>query len=155
MLKILAGDPDVPVRASSPELVRRLWAACGLPDFRKTGAEHHSRLVAQIFGHLSEGDGRIPQGWYADQVARLDNVQGDIDTLADRIAGVRTWAYIAHRADWLADPATMAERTMAVEERLSDALHERLTQRFVDRRTAVADARPRQGRRRIPGPGRR
>src|SRR4051812_14059692 len=137
VLRILAGDPQVPVRASSPDLVRRLWAACGLPDFRKTGPEHHSRLVARIFDHLSEGEGRIPQGWYAEQVARLDNVQGDIDTLADRIAGVRTWAYIAHRADWLADPATMAERTVAVEERLSDALHERLTQRFVDRRTSV------------------
>ena len=120
-----------------PATVRRLWAACGLPDFRKTGPEHHARLVARVFTHLSEGDGRIPQSWYAEQVARLDNVQGDIDTLADRIAGVRTWAYIAHRADWLADPAAMAERTIAVEERLSDALHERLTQRFVDRRTAV------------------
>ena len=71
------------------------------------------------------------------QVARLDNVQGDIDTLADRIAGVRTWAYIAQRADWLPSPDEMAERARAVEERLSDALHERLTQRFVDRRTAV------------------
>ena len=137
VLKLLAGDPDVHDRASSPDRVRRLWAACGLPDFRKTGLEHHARLVARIFTHLSEGDGRIPQGWYAEQVARLDNVQGDIDTLADRIAGVRTWAYIAHRADWLADPVAMAERTMAVEEKLSDALHERLTQRFVDRRTAV------------------
>jgi ATP-dependent RNA helicase SUPV3L1/SUV3 len=137
VLKILAGDPDLPARAASPELVRRLWAACGLPDFRKTGADHHARLVARLFSHLSEGDGRIPQGWYAEQVARLDNVQGDIDTLADRIAGVRTWAYIAHRSDWLSDPAAMAERTMAVEEKLSDALHERLTQRFVDRRTSV------------------
>jgi ATP-dependent RNA helicase SUPV3L1/SUV3 len=137
VLKLLAGDPDMHARASSPELVRRLWATCGLPDFRKTGADHHARLVARLFGHLSEGDGRVPQGWYAEQVARLDNVQGDIDTLADRIAGVRTWAYIAHRADWLADPLAMAERTMAVEEKLSDALHERLTQRFVDRRTAV------------------
>ena len=52
----------------------------------------------------------IPQGWYAGEVARLDNVQGDIETLADRIAGVRTWAYIAHRADWLADPEGMAAR---------------------------------------------
>ncbi len=86
---------------------------------------------------MSDGDGRIPQGWYAGEVARLDNVQGDIETLADRIASVRTWAYIAHRADWLADPAAMAARATAVEERLSDALHERLTQRFVDRRTAV------------------
>ncbi|MEA3030852.1 MAG: ATP-dependent helicase [Sphingomonadales bacterium] len=137
VLRILAGDPDVHARASSPDLVGRLWATCGLPDFRKTGADHHARLVARLFAHLSEGDGRVPQGWYAEQVARLDNVQGDIDTLADRIAGVRTWAYIAHRADWLADPLAMAERTMAVEEKLSDALHERLTQRFVDRRTAV------------------
>ncbi|MEA3014188.1 MAG: ATP-dependent helicase [Sphingomonadales bacterium] len=137
VLKLLAADPEVYVRATSPDLVRRLWAACGLPDFRKTGPEPHSRLVARLFLHLSEGDGRIPQGWYAEQVARLDNVQGDIDTLADRIAGVRTWAYIAHRADWLAAPAEMAARTMAVEEKLSDALHERLTQRFVDRRTAV------------------
>ncbi|HEV7660301.1 MAG TPA: helicase-related protein [Allosphingosinicella sp.] len=137
VLKLLAADPEVYARATSPDLVRRLWAACGLPDFRKTGPDPHSRLVARLFLHLSEAEGHIPQGWYAEQVARLDNVQGDIDTLADRIAGVRTWAYIAHRADWLAAPAEMAARTMAVEEKLSDALHERLTQRFVDRRTAV------------------
>jgi ATP-dependent RNA helicase SUPV3L1/SUV3 len=137
VLRLLAGDPEVRARAGGAELVGRLWAACGLPDFRKTGPEHHARLVQRLFLHLSEGDGRIPQGWYAEQVARLDNVQGDIDTLADRIAGVRTWAYIAHRADWLSDPAAMAARTREVEEKLSDALHERLTQRFVDRRTAV------------------
>src|SRR3546814_4229345 len=94
-------------------------------------------LVARLYGHLSEGDGRIPQGWFAEQVARLDHVQGDIETLADRIAGVRTWAYIAHRADWLADPALMAERKREAEEKLSDAIHERLTQRFVDPRPAV------------------
>ncbi|TFI58759.1 helicase [Sphingomonas parva] len=137
VLKRLAEDPDIAARASGHERVRRLWAACGLPDFRKTGPEHHARLVGRIYLHLSEGDGRIPQGWYSAQVSALDNVQGDIDTLADRIAGVRTWAYIAHRVDWLSDPATMAERTREVEEKLSDALHERLTQRFVDRRTSV------------------
>ena len=137
VLKRLAEDPEVRARAKGYEGVRRLWAACGLPDFRKTGADHHARLVARIYLHLTEGEGRIPQGWYAAQVDQLNNVQGDIDTLADRIAGVRTWAYIAHRPDWLADPETMAERTREVEEKLSDALHERLTQRFVDRRTSV------------------
>jgi ATP-dependent RNA helicase SUPV3L1/SUV3 len=137
VLKQLVGDQAVRQRTTDAETVRRLWAACGLPDFRKTGPEHHARLVARIFTHLSEGDGHIPQAWYAAEVARLDNVQGDIETLADRLAGVRTWAYIAHRADWLAAPAEMAGRAMAVEEKLSDALHERLTQRFVDRRTAV------------------
>ncbi|HEX8526923.1 helicase-related protein [Allosphingosinicella sp.] len=137
VLKFLAGDPQIRERSVGRERVHRLWAACGLPDFRKTGPEHHARLVARIYLHLSEGEGRIPQGWYAEQVARLDNVQGDIDTLADRIAGVRTWAYIAHRSDWLKDPENMAQRAREVEEKLSDALHERLTQRFVDRRTSV------------------
>jgi ATP-dependent RNA helicase SUPV3L1/SUV3 len=137
VLKRLAEDPEVRDRAKGVDRVGRLWAACGLPDFRKTGADHHARLVARLYLHLTEGAGRIPQPWYAAQVARLDNVQGDIDTLADRIAGVRTWAYIAHRADWLENPEAMAERTREVEERLSDALHERLTQRFVDRRTSV------------------
>ena len=137
VLKRLAEDPEVRALATGHDRVRRLWGACSLPDFRKTGSDHHARLVARIYVHLTEGEGRIPHGWYAEQLARLDNVQGDIDTLADRIAGVRTWAYIAHRADWLADPETMAERARTVEEKLSDALHERLTQRFVDRRTSV------------------
>src|SRR4051794_39345045 len=137
VLKRLAEDPEVRDRAKGSDRVGRLWAACGLPDFRKTGADHHARLVARLYLHLTEGAGRIPQSWYAAQVAGLDNVQGDIDTLADRIAGVRTWAYIAHRADWLEDPEAMAERTPEGEEKLSDALHERLTQRFVDRRTSV------------------
>lgn len=137
VLKRLAEDPEIKVRAKGYDQVRRLWAACGLPDFRKTGPDHHARLVARLYLYLTEGDSRIPQSWYAEQVARLDNIQGDIDTLADRIAGVRTWAYIAHRPDWLINPESMAERTREVEERLSDALHERLTQRFVDRRTSV------------------
>ncbi|HEX2764993.1 MAG TPA: helicase-related protein [Allosphingosinicella sp.] len=137
VLKLLAADAEVLARARGYDAVRRLWAACGLPDFRRTGPEHHSRLVSRLYLHLSEGDGRVPQAWYAQQVAQLDNVQGDIETLADRLAGVRIWAYIAHRSDWLSDPAAMAERTREVEEKLSDALHERLTQRFVDRRTSV------------------
>jgi ATP-dependent RNA helicase SUPV3L1/SUV3 len=137
VLRLLASDADVIARARGEQATRRLWAACGLPDFRKTGPGHHARLIARLFAFLSEGPGRIPQGWYAEQLARLDNVQGDIDALADRLAGVRIWAYIAHRPDWLDAPAEMAERAMAIEEKLSDALHERLTQRFVDRRTAV------------------
>jgi len=137
VLKRLAGEPWVRSRARGEGAVRRLWAACGLPDFRKTGVEPHSRLVSRVYGHLSEGGGHLPATWFADEIARLDNVQGDVETLADRIAAARTWAYIAHRADWLAEPGRWAERTRTLEEKLSDALHQRLTQRFVDRRTAV------------------
>jgi len=137
VLKRLADEPWVRERARRPDDVARLWETCGLPDFRKTGAEPHARLVGRVFRALSEGDGFVPVPWFADELARLDSVQGDVEQLSDRLAGVRTWAYIANRADWLAEPGLWAERTRTLEEKLSDALHQRLTQRFVDRRTAV------------------
>jgi len=134
VLKLLAEDPAM--AAKRRDQTRRLWAVCGLPDFRKVGPMHHARMVRRLFSYIGEG-GHIPHEWFAAEVARLDNMSGDIEALADRLAGIRSWAYIAHRSDWLQDPAKWADRTREVEARLSDALHERLTQRFVDRRTAV------------------
>ncbi len=137
VLKAMADDALVLDRVRTPHQVRRLWDVCGLPDFRKLGPEHHHRLVARLWRFRSEGNGHVPRDWFAQNVARLDTVQGDVDTLSGRIAAARTWAYIAHRPNWLADPAEMAERTRALEEKLSDALHAALMQRFVDRRTSV------------------
>jgi ATP-dependent RNA helicase SUPV3L1/SUV3 len=134
VLKIVAEDPAIAAKKGGQ--ARRLWAVCGLPDFRKVGPMHHARMVRRLFSYIAEG-GHIPHEWFAAEVARLDNMSGDIEALADRLAGIRSWAYISHRADWLKEPAKWAERTREVEARLSDALHERLTQRFVDRRTAV------------------
>ena len=134
VLKLIAEDPAIAVRKGAQ--ARRLWAVCGLPDFRKVGPMHHARMVRRLFSYVGEG-GHVPHEWFAAEVSRLDNMSGDIEALADRLAGIRSWAYIAHRADWLNEPAKWAERTREVEARLSDALHERLTQRFVDRRTAV------------------
>ncbi|MEZ0496508.1 helicase-related protein [Sphingomonas sp. IW22] len=147
VLKKLAEEDWVRARARHPRMVRRLWAACGLPDFRKLGVDPHARFVGRVFQHLSEGSGHIPHQWFADEIARLDRLDGDVETLAGRISAARSWAYIAHRDDWLAEPAHWAERTRELEERLSDALHASLTQRFVDKRTTVllrqigADAR--------------
>jgi len=137
VLKRLADEDWVRARARGPKMVARLWAACGLPDFRKLGLDPHARFVSRVFGHLSEGLGHISADWFAGEIARLDNVQGDVETIAGRIAAARSWAYIAHRADWLADPAHWAGRTRELEERLSDALHASLTQRFVDKRTTA------------------
>jgi ATP-dependent RNA helicase SUPV3L1/SUV3 len=134
VLKLVAEDPAIAARRGVQ--ARRLWAVCGLPDFRKVGPMHHARMVRRLFSYVGEG-GHVPHEWFAAEVARLDNMSGDIEALADRLAGIRSWAYIAHRSDWLKEPAKWAERTREVESRLSDALHERLTQRFVDRRTAV------------------
>ncbi|AQR74469.1 helicase-related protein [Sphingomonas sp. LM7] len=137
VLKRLAEEDWVRARVRSPRMVARLWAACGLPDFRKLGVDPHARFVGRLFGHLSEANGHVPHQWFADEIARLDNMDGDVETLAGRIAAARSWAYIAHRADWLQDPVHWAERTRAIEEKLSDALHASLTQRFVDKRTTV------------------
>ncbi|MEO6224325.1 MAG: helicase-related protein [Sphingomicrobium sp.] len=134
VLKLTAQDPAITAKRGAQ--ARRLWAVCGLPDFRKVGPMHHARMVRRLFNYIAEG-GHVPHEWFAAEVTRLDNMSGDIEALADRLAGIRSWAYIAHRSDWLGDPAKWAERTREVESRLSDALHERLTQRFVDRRTAV------------------
>ncbi|MVZ97428.1 helicase [Sphingorhabdus sp. IMCC26285] len=137
VLKRLSEMPDVQALIRHPVDVARLWEVASLPDFRQMGEEHHSRFVGSLWHYLGQGDRVLPQSLFAGELARLDNIQGDVDTLSARIAGVRTWTYIAHRIDWLADPAVMAERARALETKLSDALHDALRQRFVDRRTAM------------------
>ncbi len=134
ILKRLAEEAGVRDRARGGN-VARLWAACGIPDFAKLGLDPHARFVGRVFGYLSHG--HIPHQWFADEVARLDRIEGDVETIAGRIAAIRSWAYIAQRPDWLADPQTWAARTLEIEERLSDALHAGLTQRFVDKRTTA------------------
>jgi len=136
-LRSLAEQEDVRERTRAPAQVRLLWDACQLPDFHKLSAEEHTRLVRTIFLHLTSGDGSLPEDWLAKQIARLDVTEGDVATLSGRLAQVRTWTYAANRPGWVKDSAHWQEMTRAVEDRLSDALHERLTQRFVDRRTSV------------------
>ncbi len=136
-LRALYRDPDIAQAARAPERVRLLWRVCSIPDFRKTMVDTHVNLLGQIYRHLIGPQGCLPTDWLAGHVTRLDRTDGDIDTLSMRLAHVRTWTFVANRGDWLADPGHWQERTRAVEDRLSDALHERLTQRFVDRRTAA------------------
>ena len=125
------------LRIRGEERVRLLWEVCRVPDYRKTLTESHTQLLARIFGFLSTPAAALPTDWLADRVARLDRTDGDIDTLASRIAHIRTWTYVCHRHGWVRDPEHWRKRTREVEDRLSDALHDRLTQRFVDRRSAA------------------
>ena len=134
-LATLAHNPEIVARAKGPNAVRMLWDVCQVPDFRKVMSDQHTNLLSQIFLHLAK-DGRVPNDWVDGQVKRLESIEGDIDTLVTRIAHVRTWTYIANRPSWIAGPLEWQERTRAIEDRLSDALHEKLTQRFIDRRAA-------------------
>lgn len=140
-LSSLARDPDVVRGADGPERVRLLWAVCQVPDFRKVMSEAHARFLTRLFLYLAGPKERLPIDWVADQIARLDRTDGDMETLIQRIANIRTWTYIAYQPGWLAEPVHWQERARAVEDRLSDALHERLTQRFVDRRAALLVSR--------------
>ncbi len=136
-LESLVQMPDVAARAVGHDAVQLLWDVCQVPDFSKTLTDSHTRLLARIFAFRAEDEGRLPTDWVAGHIDRLDRVDGDIDTLMARIAGTRTWTYISHRTGWLDEASHWQERALAIEDRLSNALHDRLTQRFVDRRTAV------------------
>jgi ATP-dependent RNA helicase SUPV3L1/SUV3 len=136
-LRALLADAGIATRARSSEGLHLLWEVCQVPDFEGTWTESHARLLAEAFRHLSGPGGRLPESWVAENVRELDRVDGPLDTLLARLAGVRTWTYVAHRPGWLPDPAHWQERTRAIEDRISDALHERLTEEFVDRPAAV------------------
>ncbi|MEE8122666.1 MAG: helicase-related protein [Alphaproteobacteria bacterium] len=136
-LEALSRDEEIAALAGTPEAVRLLWEVCQIPDFQKEMSDSHTRLLARIYKHLMGPDRYLPEDWVGAQIAGLDRTDGDIDTLTSRIDRTRTWTFVSHRADWLRDAAHWQERTRAIEDRLSDALHERLTQRFVDRRAVV------------------
>lgn len=136
-------DEQVRSRATTRAAVERLWEVCQVPDYRKIAPATHAELAVTLYGFLSQ-EGSIPTDWIARQVALADRTDGGIDTLSNRIAHVRTWTFIANRPDWLADPEHWQGVTRAVEDKLSDALHERLTERFVDRRTSVLMRRLRE-----------
>tara|TARA_R110001606_G_scaffold120490_2_gene252218 strand:- start:1036 stop:3816 length:2781 start_codon:yes stop_codon:yes gene_type:complete len=137
VLKRLAQDQAVAGHALSPDKIRLLWEAACIPDFRKVGADHQARFVASLWPYLASGSGRIPHARMAQEISRLENVQGDIATLGARIAAARSWSYIAQKSRWVEQPEAMIDRTRALESKLSDAMHSQLTQRFVDKRTRV------------------
>ncbi|QWG13013.1 helicase [Bradyrhizobium sediminis] len=138
-----ARDADVRDMAHGAAAIERLWDACQIPDYRKIAPAAHAELVTTLFGFLMKR-GRIPDAWFAAQVDQTDRVDGDIDTLSGRIAQIRTWTFVANRPDWLSDPEHWQGMTREIENKLSDALHERLTERFVDRRTSVLMRRLRE-----------
>ena len=135
-LKNMAVDAEIAARCTDGPSVRLLWDVCRIPDFRGIGHAEHANLLEQIFNYLHQRD-TIPDDWLARQIKRIDRTDGDIDALSKRLAFIRTWTYVTQRKGWTGDESHWRHEARVVEDRLSDALHERLTQRFVDRRTSV------------------
>ena len=135
-LKNLSENSEITARASDVASLKLLWDVCRIPDFRGISHGEHANLLGMIFNHLHES-GKIPDAWLARQINFVDRVDGDIDTLSKRLAFIRTWTYVSQRSTWIEDEKHWKDTTRSVEDRLSDALHNALTQRFVDRRTSV------------------
>lgn len=136
VLKTLMARPEIAQRLGDARAVKLLWDVCNIPDFRGISHGEHAELLGKIFEFLHETH-RVPDDWLARQVKRIDRPEGDIDTLSKRLAYIRTWTYVAQRTGWVDDESHWRGATRAVEDRLSDALHNALTLRFVDRRTSV------------------
>ncbi len=130
-------DKEVKELAVAPAAIKRLWEACQIPDYQKISATNHCELISQLYKFTMSDKGVIPEDWFAEQVALADKTDGDIDTLANRISHIRTWTFVSNKHGWLEDPAHWRERSKQIEDSLSDALHERLTERFVDQRTST------------------
>jgi ATP-dependent RNA helicase SUPV3L1/SUV3 len=143
VLEAAARDEKVRRHTKTRADVERLWDVCQIPDYRKTSPAAHADLVLTVFNFVLRA-GRIPDDWFARQIAALDRTDGDIDALSARINQVRTCTFIANRSDWLIDPEHWQGVARQVEDSLSDALHARLTQRFVDRRASVLMRRLRE-----------
>jgi ATP-dependent RNA helicase SUPV3L1/SUV3 len=143
VLEIAARDANVVRTVRSSGEIARLWDCCQIPDYGKLSPSAHAELALSVFGFVARR-GHIPDDWFARHVSAQDSIEGGIDILSARIAEVRTWTYISNRSSWLRDPSHWQNITRRVEDRLSDALHERLTQRFVDRRTSVLMRRLRE-----------
>ena len=133
-LSRLAGDPEIRRRARGAENVALLWQACQIPDYRQWLPELHAELVKEIYLQLTGPAASIDESWLAAAVRPLDDTSGDIDALTARIAGVRTFTYLSNHSAWVPNVSHWVERTRNLEDRLSDALHERLLERFVEPR---------------------
>ena len=142
-LEQVSEEPDIADFAATAADVELLWDVCQIPDYRNISNAEHAGIVGRIFRFLRSGDGLIPTDWFARQLSYCDRFDGDIDTISNRISHIRTWTFVANRT-WLVDPAHWQGRARQIEDKLSDALHESLTQRFIDRRTSVLMKRMQQ-----------
>lgn len=149
LLQLVRND-EIRARARTPEAVELLWDVCRIPDYRKLLLESHVQLLAAIYLQLTGASERIEPDWIGQRLRTLNSVDGDIDVLTHRISFIRTWTYVAHHERWLADAAGWQARTRELEDRCSDALHQRLAERFVARHQE-GHVRVERPRRPLPG----
>ena len=136
-LEQLSQDKDITRKLTTKADVKLLWEVCQIPDFRNLTIDSHVTLIKDIYAELLDNDGMLSDDFLKHRIARLDHIDGNVDILSIRLAQIRTWTYCTNKVSWINDAEHWVNFTRKVEDRLSDALHERLTARFVDRRTSA------------------
>jgi len=114
-----------------------LWECCQIPDFTKSSYNEHIDIVRKVFEFLVSDKGKIPNEWMRAQLNGLDNESGNIDTIANRISHVRTWAYVSYKKNWVENSDYWIAKTKDIEDKLSAKLHEELSKSFIDRRISI------------------
>ncbi len=136
VLKYLIKDNDLNIDEKSEEL-KLLWECCQIPDFVKKTYGHHLEIVKKVFQFLKGGKAKITNQYMKAQLSNLDKLEGNVDSISNRIANVRTWSYVANKSNWVENQDYWIERTKYLEDKLSDRLHEELTKSFIDKRASV------------------
>ncbi len=136
VLKYLIKDNDLKIVEKSEE-IKLLWECCQIPDFVKKTYGHHLEIVKKVFQFLKGGKAKITNQYMKAQLSNLDKLEGNVDSISNRIANVRTWSYVANKSNWVENQDYWIERTKYLEDKLSDRLHEELTKSFIDKRASV------------------
>ena len=136
VLKYLIKDDNVDIE-NTKEDIKLLWECCQIPDFVKKTYGHHLEIVKKVFSFLKSKKKKISNQYFKTQLSILDKLEGNVDSISNRIANVRTWSYVANKSNWVENQDYWIERTSYLEDKLSDRLHEELTKSFIDKRASV------------------
>jgi len=137
VLKYILKDTENLKISNNEKELRLLWECCQIPDFVKKNYGHHIEVVRKVFDFLRKDPGRISNNYMKQQLSTLDKMDGNVDSISNRIANVRTWSYVSNKVNWVENQDYWIERTKNLEDKLSDRLHEELTKSFIDKRASV------------------
>ncbi len=137
LLKYFLKDMEGYNIRNNQETLELLWECCQIPDFVKKTYGNHLEVVSKVFSFLNGRGGKITNDYMRLQLLKLDKLEGNVDSLSNRIANVRTWSYVSNKINWVESQSYWIEKTKLLEDRLSDRLHEELTKTFIDKRASV------------------
>ena len=137
LLKYFLKNSSAHKITDNEEVLSLLWECCQIPDFVKKTYGHHLEVVSKIFGFLNGKEKKVTNTYMKQQLSVLNKLEGNVDSLSNRIANVRTWSYVSNKVNWVENQDYWVERTKLLEDKLSDRLHEELTKSFIDKRASI------------------